>query len=157
MRTPILLSPAVALVTALASGCYGQVTAEPAYAPAPPPPPAPVVVSEAPPPPAAPQPPAEEEVVYEAQPPIVNIEAYPSVVYGGVTVYYVGGVWYRRGPNGWGRYRVEPPGLARERRAHAADVRWRREGEPRPAPPGAAEIQRPERPARREERREERR
>jgi hypothetical protein len=83
---------------------------------------------------------------------VVDIEAYPSVVYGGATVYYVGGAWYRRGPNGWGRYRVEPTGLARVRVAHGGDARWVREGQPRPAPPGAAEIQRP--PPPRSERRE---
>jgi hypothetical protein len=136
MRIPILLSAAVALVAPMATGCTGEVTTEPAYAVAPPPPPPPAVA---------------DDVVYDVQPPVVDIEAYPSVVYGGATVYYVGGAWYRRGPNGWGRYRVEPAGLARARVAHARDARWVREGEPRPAPPGAAEIQRPPRPAERRE------
>jgi hypothetical protein len=135
MRIPILLSAAVALVAPMGAGCTGEVTAEPAYAPAPPPPPPPY---------------AADDVYYDVQPPVVDIEAYPSVVYGGATVYYVGGVWYRRGPNGWARYRVEPPGLARYRVAHAGDARWAREGAPRPAPPGAAERQRPPPPERRE-------
>ncbi|HLK40526.1 MAG TPA: hypothetical protein VKU41_27425 [Polyangiaceae bacterium] len=141
MRIPILLSAAVACVAPTAIGCTGEVTAEPAYAPAPPPP------RPAPPPPA---PAVQDDVIYDVQPPVADIEAYPSVVYGGATVYYVGGVWYRRGPNGWGRYRVEPRGLTRLRVAHAHDARWAREGGPRPAPPGAAEIQRPARPERRE-------
>jgi hypothetical protein len=141
MRTHILVSIAIAMVGAMGAGCTAEVAAEPVYAPAPPPP-APV---------------AEEDVVYDVEPPVVDIEAYPSVVYGGVTVYYVGGVWYRRGPNGWGRYRVEPPGLARVRVAHARETRWAHEGPPRPAAAGAAELQRRGRPAPRPAHREERR
>jgi hypothetical protein len=125
----------------MATGCTAQVTSEPAYAPGPPPPP--VFVSEAP-------PPDSEEVVVDVEPPVVNIEAYPSAVYGGVTVYYVGGVWYRRAPHGWARYRDEPPGLARVRVAHTREARWAREGAPRPAPRSATEMQRPSRPAHRE-------
>jgi len=142
MRTtpfvPIAIGIGIAIVGAMGAGCTAEVTSEPAYAPAPPPP-APV---------------AEEEIVYDVEPPVVDIEAYPSAVYGGVTVYYVGGVWYRRGPSGWGRYRVEPPGLARVRVAHAHETHWARQGQPRPAP-GAAELQRRGRPApaHREERR----
>ncbi len=122
----------------MSAGCTARVTTDPVYAPAPPPPAAPV---------------AEDDVIYDVEPPVADIEAYPSAVYGGVTVYYVGGVWYRRGPNGWGRYRVEPSGLARARVAHAREARWAREGQPRPAPPGRAEIQRPARPEHRQERR----
>jgi hypothetical protein len=145
MRTHILVSTAIAIVGAMAAGCTAQVTEDPAYAPAPPPP----------------APAAEEDVIYDVEPPVADIELYPSVVYGGVSVYYVGGVWYRRGPNGWGRYSVEPPGLARVRVAHAREARWAHEGPPRPAPRGAAELQRrarpAPRPAPRPEHREERR
>jgi hypothetical protein len=153
MRVPILLFTA-ALTAAVTSGCTGQITAEPTYAPAPPPPPAPIGEAPAPPPPAPPRPPApvveDDDVVYDAPPPVANIETYPSVVYGGTTVFYVGGIWYRRAPNGWARYRTEPPGLARARAAHARDPRWAREGTPRPAPPGAAQMQRQPAPPARE-------
>ncbi len=141
MRNHILVSIAIGIALvggAMVAGCTGQVTAEPVYAPAPPPPA------------------AEEDVVYDAEPPVVDIEAYPSTVYGGVSVYYVNGFWYRRGPHGWGRFRVEPPGLARVSIAHAHETRWARQGQPRPARPGAAELQRrehPEHPEHREERR----
>lgn len=146
---PLVRYTAIALVASMATGC--EVTAQPAYSPPPPPPPAPVVASEPAPPPPAPPPPAvaedEDDVIYDAPPPVANIEAYPSVVYGGATVYYVGGVWYRRDPRGWARYRVEPPNLARVRTAHAREARWARQGEPRPAPPGVAQMQRPPPPA----------
>jgi hypothetical protein len=145
----VLVSTGAALLAATVGGC--TVMAEPAAAP-PPPPPAPVYASEAPapPPPAAPPVAEDDAVVYDdAPPPATDIEAYPSVVYGGATVYYVGGVWYRRGPRGWARYRAEPPDLARVRVAHARDARWARQGAPRPAPPGAAQMQRrPAPPAR---------
>jgi hypothetical protein len=105
----------------LGAGCTAEV------APAPPPPyygaqPAP------PPPPGAP---FQNDVVYE-QPPVPDVQTYPYVVYQGAPVYYVGGAWYRRDGRGWGRYRVEPPPLARERQTHAGDARWAQ----RPPPPG---------------------
>jgi hypothetical protein len=64
------------------------------------------------------------EVVYVDDPPVVEIETYPSVVYEGTTVYFVGGFWYQRGPRGWGYFRNEPPTLAHERVEHQTDARW---------------------------------
>ncbi len=141
----------LALFTA---GCTGTLTTEP-VAPGPPPPPPPPAVAYAPPPPPPPQaqlappppppaPPAVEDVDYVPDPPAVDIDTYPTAVYGGTTVYFVGGAWYRRGPQGWGRYRVEPPELARERASHNRDPRWVRARQAPPRP-GVAERQRPER------------
>lgn len=146
MRTRILLSSAIALGVAV-TGCAARLESEPVVASAGPPPPAPVVVSEAPPPPPA----VDDDLVYDVEPPAVNVELYPSVVYEGTTVYYVGGVWYRRGLRGWARYRAEPEGLTRVRVAHGGDARWAHEGAPRPPAPGAAEMQRRSRPAPRRE------
>jgi hypothetical protein len=85
-----------------------------------------------------------DDVEYAPDPPVVDIETYPTAVYGGTTVYFVGGVWYRRGPQGWGRYRAEPPELARERASHERDPRWVRARQA-PSRPGVAERQRGER------------
>jgi hypothetical protein len=84
------------------------------------------------------------DLVYDPQPPVADIETYPSVMYGGVAVYFVGDRWYRRGPNGWGYFRSEPPELARQREMHDRDPRW---AQARQAPmrPGVAEPQAPER------------
>jgi len=104
------------------------------------------------------EPPAAQvdvEVIYDPQPPVVDIETYPSVVYEGAPVYYVGGRWYRHGPRGWAYYRQEPPELGRQRVAHEREPRWvqardvpRRGPEriaPQPYRPGVAEPQGPER------------
>jgi hypothetical protein len=67
------------------------------------------------------------DVVYVQDPPVVDIETYPSTSYGGVYVYYVDGRWYQRGPRGWGYYRQEPPELGRQRQEHWQrdhDQRW---------------------------------
>jgi hypothetical protein len=93
----------------------------------------------------------DADVVYDPQPPVDDIEDYPSVVYGGITVYYLGGRWYRHGERGWGYYRNEPPELGRQREMHDRDPRWAqaREAQGRPEParpgPGVAERQSPER------------
>ena len=58
----------------------------------------------------------DSEVVYVETPPVVDIESYPVVVYGGVDVYYVEGRWYHRGPRGWAYYRQEPAELGRQER-----------------------------------------
>jgi hypothetical protein len=73
--------------------------------------------------------PAENDgdVVYVDAPPVVDIQAYPTVSYGGADVYFVGGLWYRRGPRGWAYYRREPPDLGRQRQEHLQrdhDQRW---------------------------------
>jgi len=103
-------------VMACCAGCTGQVYAGPAN-------PANVEV----------QPlvaaPVEDDgdVVYVQDPPVVDIESYPTEFYGGVQVYYVGGYWYHHGPRGWAYYRQEPPELGRERQAHWQrdhDQRW---------------------------------
>jgi hypothetical protein len=83
-------------------------------------------------------------VDYLPEPPVADVDTYPTAIYGGVTVYYVGGLWYRRGPRGWARYRVEPPELARERAAHERDPRWVRARQA-PSRPGVAERQRGDR------------
>src|SRR5579872_2057954 len=88
--------------------CTGEAYVEPA---APPPPPPVAYVS----PPPTPAEPTAAEVDYYDDEPVADIDAYPSVVYGGATFYFVGGYWYRHDPRGWGRLRVEPPELARER------------------------------------------
>ncbi|HLK35503.1 MAG TPA: hypothetical protein VKU41_02040 [Polyangiaceae bacterium] len=69
----------------------------------------------------------DSEVVYVEAPPVVDIETYPVVAYGGANVYYVDGRWYQRGPRGWGYYRQEPPELGRQRQEHLQrdrDPRW---------------------------------
>lgn len=64
---------------------------------------------------AQPQPYDDSAIVYVDQPPVVDIEAYPSVAFEGGNAYFVDGRWYRRGPRGWGYYRQEPPELYRQR------------------------------------------
>lgn len=69
----------------------------------------------------------EGSVVYVEEAPVVDIETYPTVVYGGVNVYYVEGRWYQRGPRGWGYYREEPRELGRQREERSGrdhDPRW---------------------------------
>jgi hypothetical protein len=59
--------------------------------------------------------------------PAEDMGSYPSVMYGGVDVYYVGGRWYQRGPRGWAYYRQEPRELGRQREEHFGrdhDPRW---------------------------------
>ncbi len=93
----------------------------------------------------------DADVVYEPQPPVVDIETYPYVVYGGVNVYFVGGRWYRHGGDGWGYFRNEPPELGRQREMHDHDARWTRAAQARgrmePERAGAAEHPAPERSA----------
>jgi hypothetical protein len=122
-------------ILVLGAGCAPEPSAPPAAAPtyveA-----APVVSSGAE--------PVDGDVVYVDAPPVSDIDAYPSVDYGGVTVYYVGGQWYRRGPRGWAYYRQEPVELGRQRESHAHDERWERA---RVAPrSGPAESAPPARP-----------
>ncbi len=90
----------------------------------------------------APAEPADADVVYVQDPPVVEIETYPSVVYEGVPVYYVGGEWYRRDARGWGHYRQEPQELGRQRESHDRDPRWvqAREVQPRR---GSEQVTRP--------------
>ncbi len=90
---------------------------------------------------------ADADSVYDPEPPVADIETYPSAVYDGVTVYYVGDRWYRRGPRGWAYFREEPPELGRQRAMHERDPRWVQARE-RPMRPGVAEPQAPERPER---------
>jgi hypothetical protein len=102
------------VVTALGAGCYAGVYPELSLAGGPSAVAGPVA--------------NEGDVVHAEEPPVVDIESYPSVLYGGVTVYYVGGRWYQRGPRGWAYYRQEPSELGRRReeqwtRYH--DPRWR--------------------------------
>jgi len=82
----------------------------------------------------------DSEVEYVETPPVVDIESYPVVVYGGVDVYYVEGRWYHRGPRGWGYYRQEPAELGRQRQEHERDhdPRWAA----RPVPEHRGEDQR---------------
>ena len=85
---------------------------------------------------------SDVDVVYVQEPPVVEIESYPSVEYEGVPVYFVGGQWYRRDARGWAYYRQEPPELGRQRESHDRDPQWVRARE---APRRAAEpIARPE-------------
>ena len=97
-------------VMACSSGCTGRVYAGPANVEA-----QPLVVG-----------PVEEDsdVAYVQDPPVNDIESYPTVFYGGVQVYYVGGYWYHRGPRGWAYYRQEPAELGRQRQEH-----WQRDHE----------------------------
>jgi hypothetical protein len=93
----------------------------------------------------------DPDLVYDPSGPVDDIEGYPSVVYGGVNVYFVEGRWYRHGQGGWGYYRNEPPELGRQRELHQQDARWTRppQAPPRAEPerPGVAERQGPERVA----------
>jgi hypothetical protein len=96
----------------LGAGCAGEVYAGPSGAEGPP-----VVAGSA----------GSDGVVYVQAPPAEDMGSYPSVVYGGVNVYYVGGRWYERGPRGWAYYRQEPPALGRQREEHFGrdhDPRW---------------------------------
>ena len=119
----------LALVLAATAGCEAEVT------PAGPP----VAYAETTAGPAGPDTVGGGDVVYEQDAPVVDIDTYPTTVYGGVTVYYVGGMWYRHDDHGWGYYRQEPPDLARQREAHASDPRWVAARERQPSPQGAAE------------------
>lgn len=96
----------------------------------------------------------DTQVARVPSPPVVDIESYPSVVYDGAAVYYVGGVWYRQGAHGWSYYRQEPQELRRQRQAHEQDPRWARaraatrpDGESPAAPPGVTAPQPPAGPA----------
>lgn len=142
---------AVSAVLASGAGCapvYSEPAAGPGYVQTAPPPPvaeAPPVVVESP--PAQ----VDAEVIYEPQPPVVDIESYPSVMYEGAPVYYVGGRWYRHGPRGWAYYRQEPVDLGRQRVAHEREPRWVQARDvplrgaervaPQPPRPGVAEPQ----------------
>jgi hypothetical protein len=112
----------------------------------------------------------DSEVVYGEAPPVVDIETYPTVMYGGVNVYYIDGRWYQRGSRGWGYYRQEPPELGRQRQEHLQrdhDPRWAAQPAPKqrgrnervappPAPrPGVTEAQPPDRRAQPEQPRRE--
>ncbi len=55
------------------------------------------------------------DVVYVQGPPVIDIEAYPNVLYGNGFAYYVHGRWYAHGPRGWSYYRTEPAELGRHR------------------------------------------
>jgi hypothetical protein len=112
-------------VMAFGAGCAAPVYAGPAYVEG-----APVVAG-----------PAQDygEVVYVDAPPVADIEAYPTIYYGGVSVYYVSGRWYQRGPRGWGYYRQEPPELGRQRQEH-----WQRDHDQRWADQPGPEHQRQE-------------
>jgi hypothetical protein len=79
----------------------------------------------------------DSEVAYGEAPPVVDIETYPSVTYGGADVYYVDGRWYQRGPRGWSYYRQEPPELGSQRQEHL-----QRDHDPRWAAQPAAPLQR---------------
>jgi hypothetical protein len=138
---------------ALGVGCAGPAYEEPVaaapppppgYAQAPAPPPPGYAEAPAPPPPAEPAPPppvqpvddtVATDVVYEPDPPFVDIETYPSVVYLGAPVYFVGGRWYRHDARGWGYFRAEPPELAHNRALHERDPRWVRARQVRPRAP----------------------
>lgn len=121
------------------------------YAEAPPPPPPAPGYAEAPrpPPPAPPVDDTSADVVYETEPPVVDIETYPSVVYGGAPVYFVGGRWYRRDARGWGYFRSEPPELAHNRALHERDPRWERARQARPRPVPRRGVTAPQPPERR--------
>lgn len=56
---------------------------------------------------------ADDEVYVDAAP--VNVYTYPHTEYGGTTVYYVNGHWYRPRGNRWSYYRAEPAALTRHR------------------------------------------
>jgi hypothetical protein len=92
---------------------------------------------------------ATGEIDYEPAPPVDDVETYPSVVYEGVPVYYVGGAWYRHDAHGWGAYRHEPPELARQRGLHENEPRWvvARQRHPQPMPRQGVTERQPERPS----------
>jgi hypothetical protein len=108
-------------------------------------------------------------VVYVEAPPVADIQDYPMATYGGVDVYFVGGLWYQRGPRGWAYYRQEPRELGRQRQEHVQrdhDQRWaaqppeRRVQDERvarrsPAQQGVTEAQPPDRRAQPEQPRRE--
>jgi len=134
-----LLATAMATI---AAGCQAGITGTadgPAIAGAP---------QGAPPPPVVASADVDADLVYDPNGPVDDIEGYPSVVYGGVAVYFVEGRWYRHDRGGWGYFRNEPPELGRQREMHDRDARWGRapEATPRAAPerPGVAERQGPE-------------
>lgn len=83
----------------------------------------------------------EDDVAYDESVPVDDIETYPSIVFDGAPVYYVGGTWYRHDRRGWGVYRREPQGLAQQRARHERDPQWVRAAQrpaspaPRPAAP----------------------
>lgn len=65
----------------------------------------------------------DANLVYDPDGPADDIVGYPSVVYGGVTIYFVQGRWYRYGRDGWGYLRSEPAELARVREMHEREPR----------------------------------
>ena len=83
----------------------------------------------------------DADLVYDPDGPADDIVGYPSVVYGGVTIYFVEGRWYRYGSDGWGYLRNEPAELARLREMHQREPPSARHAEPEP---GVAEGQGPE-------------
>lgn len=94
------------------------------------------------PPAASASPDVDADLVYDPDGPADDIVGYPSVVYGGVTVYFVEGRWYRYGREGWGYLRSEPAELARLREMHQRESSAARRAEPEA--PGVAERQGPE-------------
>jgi hypothetical protein len=82
---------------------------------------------------------ADADIVYDEPPPVDDIEAYPSIVYEGAPVYFIGGLWYRRDAHGWGAYRHEPGELARQRAQHERDPRWVQARQRAPQPANRAE------------------
>ncbi len=84
----------------------------------------------------------DADLIYDPDGPADDIVGYPSVVYGGVTIYFVEGRWYRYGREGWGYLRREPAELARLRELHQREPRGARRAET--WAPGAAERQGPE-------------
>ncbi len=90
----------------------------------------------------------DADLVYDPDGPADDIVGYPSVVYGGVTIYFVEGRWYRYGRDGWGYLRKEPAELARVREMHEREPRGatplRISGPSEPESPGVAEHQGPE-------------
>src|ERR1019366_6736709 len=129
MGRGVLIASAAML---LGLGCAAQPGPDPYARPpsAPAYPPSAYGYGEAPVEPVAPEA-VESDVSYDAGPPVVDIETYPSVVYEGMPVYYVGGMWYRHDARGWGSYRTEPAELGRQRQQHGSDARWVRAGEQR--------------------------
>jgi hypothetical protein len=136
-RMPALGSGAVvaSAVLALGAGCSPQSYVQPAVAP--------TYVEGASVVPSGAEP-VDADFVYVEEPPVSDLETYPSVDYGGVAVYYVGGQWYRRGPRGWAYYRREPTELGRQRESHAHDAQWERgRAVPRSGPEQSAPPARP--------------
>jgi hypothetical protein len=102
----------VSAVVVFGAGCAGQAYAGPAGAEGPP-----LVAGSTE---------NDGDLQYVQAAPAEDMGVYPSVMYGGVDVYYVGGLWYERGPRGWGYYRQEPRELGRQREEH-----FRRDHDPR--------------------------